>query len=78
MMSYPMNIFPNWLVAFFTFILPAIFLNYFPALYFLDKLNPFNLPSGVAFLAPVAGLAVLIGGLLFWRFGIRHYQSTGT
>ncbi len=78
MMAYPMSIYPVWMRRFFTFIVPAIFLNYYPALYFLDKPDPLNLPGWAAFLSPVAGLSVLLLGLLFWNYGIRHYQSTGT
>ena len=31
MMSYPMHIYPDWLRRTFTFVVPAIFLNYYPA-----------------------------------------------
>jgi ABC-2 type transport system permease protein len=78
MMSYPMHIYPDWMRRFFTYIVPAIFLNYYPALYFLDKPDPLGLPAFAPFLAPVAGVGTLIAALLFWRFGLRHYQSTGT
>ena len=66
------------MLRFFSFIVPAIFLNYYPALYFLDKPDPLGYASWAPFLAPLAGLSVLGTGLAFWRFGIRHYQSTGT
>jgi ABC-2 type transport system permease protein len=78
MMAYPMDIYPVWMVRFFTFVVPAIFLNYYPALFFLDKPDPFGMPPFVSFLAPFAALLVLAGGLVFWGYGIRHYQSTGT
>ena len=78
MMSYPMRIYPDWLRHFFTFIIPAAFLNYYPALFFLDKPDPFNLPYFVRFLAPLVGPGILAAALAFWRFGIRHYQSTGS
>ncbi|MBL7161471.1 MAG: ABC-2 family transporter protein [Anaerolineales bacterium] len=78
MISHPMHIFPNFLRYFFTFIIPAIFLNYYPALYILDLPDPFDMPAIAPFLAPVAGLWMLTLALAFWRFGIRHYQSTGT
>ena len=29
----------------FTFVIPAIFLNYYPALFFWTKPDPFNFPS---------------------------------
>ncbi|MBI3942905.1 MAG: ABC-2 family transporter protein [Chloroflexi bacterium] len=77
-MSYPMTIYQDWMRRFFTYIVPSIFLNYYPALYFLDKPDPFNFPYFVHFLAPLAGFGVLFLALQFWHFGIRHYQSTGT
>ena len=78
MMSYPMHIYPDWMRFFFTFILPAIFLNYYPALYFLDKPDPFHFPAFAPFLSPLAGLVVLLASLAFWNYGLGHYQSTGT
>jgi ABC-2 type transport system permease protein len=78
MMSYPMHIYQDWMRYFFTYIIPAIFLNYYPALYFLGKPDPFDLPSFAPFLSPLVGFGVLAFSLSFWNFGIRHYQSTGT
>ncbi len=78
MISYPMHIYQTWLRRFFTYILPAIFLNYYPALYFLDKADPLQFPSIARFAGPLAGLLVLLAALAFWRYGIRYYQSTGT
>ena len=75
--SYPMNIYPNWLRHFFTYIVPAIFLNFYPALYFLDKPDPFNFPAFAPFLAPLVGFGILWLSLRIWHFGIQHYQSTG-
>jgi ABC-2 type transport system permease protein len=77
-MSHPMHIYQDWLRRFFTYIVPAIFLNYYPALYFLDKPDPFNLPPFAVFLAPFTGLSLFLLSLAFWQWGIRHYQSTGT
>lgn len=78
MMAYPMHIYPGWLRGTFTYLVPAIFLNYYPALYFLDKTDPLGLPPIFSFIAPFVGGGVLWVALTFWRFGIRHYQSTGT
>jgi ABC-2 type transport system permease protein len=78
LISYPMHIYPAGIRRFFTFLLPAIFINYFPALFFLDKSAPFPVPPVAPFLAPVAGGLVLGAALLFWRYGRRYYQSTGT
>ena len=78
MMSYPMHIYQNNLRRFFTYVMPAIFLNYYPALYFLNKDDPFGFPSFAPFIAPFVALGVFLLALSFWRFGISKYQSTGT
>jgi ABC-2 type transport system permease protein len=78
LISYPMSIYQEWLRRLFTFVIPAIFLNYYPALYFLDKPDPFHFPAFAHFLAPVAGAFVFALALLFWRFALGHYQSTGS
>jgi ABC-2 type transport system permease protein len=78
LVSYPMHIYPDTVRKFFTYILPAIFLNYYPALYILDKPDPYNFPNFSHWLAPIAGLIILALALRFWQFGITHYQSTGT
>jgi ABC-2 type transport system permease protein len=78
MMTYPMTIYPNWLRMFFTYAIPFIFINYYPALYFLDKPDPLGFPPFAPFIAPlVAGLLFFIA-MRMWRFGLNHYQSTGS
>jgi ABC-2 type transport system permease protein len=78
MMSYPMHIYSRWMRRFFTYVLPAIFLVYYPALFFMDKSDPLGLTPLAPFLSPLAGAGVMLFSLAFWRFGIRHYESTGT
>ncbi len=78
MISHPMHIFPDALRHFFTFIIPAAFLNYYPAMYILAIPDPTGMPEWAAFLAPAAGFLLFAIALAFWRFGINHYQSTGT
>ena len=76
--SHPMSIYPNWIIRFFTFIVPAIFLTYFPAIYILDLPNPLGYPGISYFLSPLVGIGMLLVGRAFWHFGIQHYQSTGS
>lgn len=78
MMAYPMHIYQTWLRRFFTFVVPAIFLNYYPTLYILDKADPLNMPPIAPFLAPVVGAGMLGVAMWFWGFGVRYYQSTGS
>jgi ABC-2 type transport system permease protein len=78
MMTYPMSIYPVWIRRIFTYAIPFIFLNYYPALFFLDKPDPLNFPSFASFISPFAALAMMAAALSFWRFGLNHYQSTGS
>lgn len=77
-MSYPMHIFPRAIRVIFTYIVPAIFLSYYPAIFILDKADPLKAPAIFSFIAPFVSLVLLIVSLRFWRFGIRNYQSTGS
>lgn len=78
LISFPMHIYPDMFRKFFTFILPAIFINYYPALYILDKPDPFNMPNYAPWLGPIVSLLILFFAGKFWDFGLKHYQSTGT
>lgn len=78
LIMYPMNIYAEWLRRLFTFVVPAAFLNYYPALFFLGKADPTGMPALASFVAPLAGGLVFALALRFWRFGLRHYQGTGS
>lgn len=77
LISYPMDIYQNWLRKTFTYFIPSAFLSYFPVLHILGKDLPDGLPSVLAFISPLVGLLMLTLALLFFRFGLRHYQGTG-
>ena len=76
LISYPMSIYQEWLRHFFTFIVPAAFLSYYPVLYLLGK--PSSLGVWAAWVSPLAGLVILIASFAVWRIGVRRYQGTGT
>jgi ABC-2 type transport system permease protein len=78
MASYPMSIYPRWLRDIFTYAVPLLFLNFLPSLYILGKPDPLHFPVFAQFLAPVIAALMMWAALRFWRFGINHYQSTGT
>jgi ABC-2 type transport system permease protein len=78
MTQYPMSVYPLWLRNVFTFIVPTIFMNYYPALYFLDKPDPLGFPAAAPFFAPFVSIAMLCISYVIWRFGLRHYQGTGS
>ena len=75
--SYPFSIYRWWFRHFFTFIIPLACVNYFPSLFLLEKVAASGVsPLGVQ-LAPYAGFLFLGVTMLFWRWGVLHYQSTG-
>lgn len=78
MLSYPLTIYSPVMQRFFLFIVPLAFSSYVPTCYVLGRPMPFGLPPLLAFSAPLfAGVFALISGYI-WRFGVRHYQSTGS
>ena len=77
MIQYPMDIYPNFIRTFFTYILPAIFLLYYPALYILNWPDPLGMPPIAPFLAPFVAIVMLTIANLFWNYGLRFYESTG-
>ncbi|HLZ07757.1 MAG TPA: ABC-2 family transporter protein, partial [Chloroflexota bacterium] len=78
LLEFPLDIYSVWLRRFVTFVVPLGFVSYYPALYLLDRLDPFGLPSWIGLLSPVAAAAFGLVARWFWSLGVRHYQSTGT
>ncbi len=73
--QYPLSIYKDWVVRFFTWIIPLGSINYLPLLFLLDR------SEGVALghmLSPLVGVLFLIPCLLVWQLGVKHYQSTGS
>ena len=75
---YPMNIYLYGFRKFFTFIIPLACINYYPALLIIGKEDPLGSVPLFQMLSPAAGFVFFGAALLFWRFGIRFYKSTGS
>jgi ABC-2 type transport system permease protein len=77
--QYPMTIYGDFLRSFFTFVIPMAFMNYYPALWLLEKPDPLGGPLGLfALLAPFICLGMFAVGVALWRRGVRRYASTGS
>jgi ABC-2 type transport system permease protein len=76
--QYPIAIYRDWFRKFFTFAVPLAAVSYFPGLAVLEKADPLGTGRLFQCLAPIAGPAFLCLGLLVWKLGVRHYQSTGS
>lgn len=73
--QYPLDIYKKWVVKFFTFVVPLAFVNYYPFLYIIGKNNGY----GVLYMfSPILSVLFLVPSYLLWRFGVRHYKSTGS
>ncbi|UCD08871.1 MAG: ABC-2 family transporter protein [Dehalococcoidales bacterium] len=76
--QWPLPIFKKWFAGIFVFIIPLACVNYFPALAIMGKSDPLNTPIWFQWLSPLIGLLFLWISLKVWKFGVRHYHSTGS
>jgi ABC-2 type transport system permease protein len=78
MTSYPLGIYGRWLRRLFLFVIPVGFANYPTALWLLQRSDPYGLPAASAWAAPLVAIAFFSVTLLFWRYGVSKYTSTGS
>jgi ABC-2 type transport system permease protein len=76
--QYPVSIYQGLFRDLLLYLLPLGCMNYFPALALLGRSDPLGFPSWVPWASPLVGVLFLLISLKFFRFGIRHYQSTGS
>lgn len=70
----PMEYMPRILRNLFTFFMPMLVISYYPA----SAVCGWGEGYWKGLLALPAGLVFLGFSLLVWRFGVRHYKSTGS
>lgn len=75
MAQYPLDIYQRPLRWFFTYVLPLAAMNYWPCAYLLGR---FYVPVWLSWLSPLVGVAFFVASCFAWRFGVRHYRSTGS
>jgi ABC-2 type transport system permease protein len=68
--SWPITIYPGWLRASLTFIVPVAFAVTIPAQSLTGRLS-----AGWAIGAVAAAVGFVVASRLFWRFGLRHYTG---
>jgi len=76
--QYPLSIYAAPFRRFFTFAVPLACVAYFPVVAILGRDDPLGSPLWLQCVAPLAGVAFLAATLGLWRFGERHYTSTGS
>ena len=73
--SYPLSIYNKWLARFFTFIIPFGCINYLPLLYIVGRADGNEI---LYMLSPLFGVLFIVPCIIIWRFGVKHYLSTGS
>lgn len=71
--SYPLAIYGEGVLKFFTYVIPMALWQYYPLLYLTGRAD-----NPLYRIAPLASVLFLIPCLIFWRIGVRHYRSTGS
>ena len=77
--NYPVNIFGSAFKVLVTGILPFAFMNYYPSMALLGKINSANDPFWwLAFAGPVIAGVLLFIASRVWMFALEHYSSSGS
>ena len=71
--SYPLSIYGEGVLKFFTYVIPMALWQYYPLLYLIGHSD-----NPMYRIAPLASVVFLIPCLILWRIGVRHFKSTGS
>ncbi len=71
--QYPIGIFNDVVLKFFTYIIPIACINYYPLLYLLGKSN-----SIISIISPLLGMLIIVPAVLIFNYSLKHYQGTGS
>jgi ABC-2 type transport system permease protein len=76
--SYPITVYSGLFRRLFAFSFGFAFVAYYPALILLGRPDPLGLPAWVSWSSPAVSVVAAGAAALVWRFGVRHYRSTGS
>ncbi|QSX04700.1 ABC-2 family transporter protein [Sedimentibacter sp. zth1] len=71
--KYPMSIYGDGVLKFYTYVIPLACVQYYPLMYLLNKTD-----NIINMFTPIMGIVFLIPSLIFWKIGLKHYKSTGS
>jgi ABC-2 type transport system permease protein len=75
--QYPLDVYRRWFQRFFTFFVPLACVTFYPLSAILEKETP-GFPRAFGVVSPIFGFLFAGIALACWRYGIRHYTSTGS
>jgi ABC-2 type transport system permease protein len=71
--KYPLDIYGKGVLRFCTYLVPYALFQYYPFLFLTGRSDVWQ-----TMFLPVVGCLFLLPCFLLWRFGVSHYQSTGS
>lgn len=71
--QYPFSIYGQGVLKFLTYIVPLALIQYYPLLYLTDRSEQMLL-----MFTPLLASLFVVPVYAFWRFSLKHYQSTGS
>ena len=76
--QYPVDIFGKAFRLIVTGLIPIAFMNYYPALVLLNKLDQVDAPGWLSYMSPMVALLLLGVVSMVWRLALKHYTSSGS
>jgi ABC-2 type transport system permease protein len=76
--QYPLAAYARWFRRLLIWVVPFGAVAYFPVLAILGKADPLGFPLWIGTVSPLLGFVFLGAAFLAWRWGVRHYMSTGS
>ena len=71
--KYPLDVYGEGIMRFSTYVIPYALIQYYPLQYLLGRSD-----NPLYALCPLGVAGFLAAAYLFWRFGVRHYTSSGS
>src|SRR5215208_650616 len=76
--QYPLDMFGTAFRVFVTGLIPVAFMNYYPALVLLNKVDRTNPGWRLSYVSPLVALALVGIVSIVWRLGLDRYSSSGS
>lgn len=76
--QYPIDIFGTAFRVIVTGLIPVAFMNYYPALFLLDKINRTSSGWWLSYMSPLVALLLIRIVAIVWRLALNRYSSSGS
>lgn len=71
--KYPLSIYGEGILKFFTYVIPLACVQYYPFMYLVGRTD-----NKLYMLTPLVAFIFIIPCCILWKIGVRHYKSTGS